>query len=203
MSFLRNIASGLRSLFRKEQVSQELPVIEQPMGIPQVFEEHAKLMFDLMAIAFQSDLTRVSTFMLGREASVRSYPEIGVSDSHHPLSHHGNDPAKLAKIAKINTFHMKLFAYFLDKLRSTPDGEGSLLDHSLLLYGGGISDPNLHSHSPLPVVLAGGAAGQLNGGRHIKYAPDTPMANLLVTMLNKVDVPADQIGDSNGPLTGL
>jgi len=186
----------------EEQVSQQLPVIEQPMGIPQVFEEHAKLMFDLMAIAFQSDLTRVSTFMLGREASVRSYPEIGVSDSHHPLSHHGNDPAKLAKIAKINTFHMKLFAYFLDKLKATPDGDGSLLDHTLLLYGSGMSDSNIHYTRNVPSLVIGGPAFDIKGGRHVQYQ-EKPLSNLQLTLLEKLGLPVEKFGDSNGELNFL
>jgi hypothetical protein len=186
----------------EEQVGQELPVVEQPMGIPPVYEEHAKLMFDLMAIAYQSDLTRVSTFMLGREASVRAYPEIGVPDSHHPLSHHANDPEKLAKISKINAYHTKLFAYFLDKMKATPDGEGSLLDHTLLLYGSGMSDSNIHYTRNVPTLIVGGGAFDIKGGRHVKYS-EKPLSNLQLSMLEKLGLPVEHFGDSTGDLNLL
>jgi hypothetical protein len=184
----------------EEQSARELPVVEQPAGIPGTFQDHAQLMFDLLALAYQTDMTRVSTFMLGREVSGRSYPEIGVPDSHHPVSHHQNDPEKLAKLAKINTFHATQFAHFLDTLRSTPDGDGSLLDHSLLLYGSGISDSNVHLHDNLPLVLAGGRSLGLKGGRHLRVPKDTPVTNLFVTMLDRIGVPAERIGDSTGHL---
>lgn len=185
------------------QSARELPVVERPAGIPATFEEHARLMFDLLLLAFQTDLTRISTFMLGREVSGRAYPEIGVPDSHHPTSHHQNDPEKLNKLQKINTFHVKQFAYFLDRMKSTPDGDGSLLDHSCLLYGSGISDSNIHMHDNLPLVLAGGAGGRLKGGRHIKYAKDTPVTNLFINVLDTIGVPAETIGDSTGRLEAL
>jgi hypothetical protein len=199
---------GVREIERRigkveEQTATDIALPDLPAGVPDLYDDHVKLMYDLQVLAYQADITRVSTFMLSREASQRTYNHIGVPDPHHSISHHGNNAEKMERLAKINTYHASLFAYFLDRLRSTPDGDGNLLDHSLLLYGGCISDPNLHSHSPLPVVLAGGAAGQVKGGRHLKYAPDTPMANLLVTMLNKIDVSADGIGDSTGPLTDL
>jgi Protein of unknown function (DUF1552) len=182
----------------EEQSARELPVVEQPAGIPGTFEAHARLMFDLLTLAFQTDMTRVATFMLAHEVSGRSYPEIGVPDSHHPVSHHQNDPEKLAKLAKINTFHVEQFAYFLEKLRSTPDGDGSLLDRSILLYGSGISDSNVHLHDNLPLVLAGGGAAGIKGGRHLQYAKDTPVTNLYLSMLDKVGVAVENIGDSSG-----
>jgi len=181
----------------EEQSAQELPRVDQPAGVPATFEEHAKLMFDLQVLAYQTDLTRVITFMIGRELSGRPYPEIGVNDAHHPTSHHQNDPEKLAKLAKINTFHAALFAYYLDKLKSTPDGGGSLLDHTLLMYGAGMSDSQLHAYSSLPLLLVGGG---VKGGRHLKFAADTPLANLHLTLLDKLGVRIDTIGDSTGPL---
>ncbi|MBM3771230.1 MAG: DUF1552 domain-containing protein [Acidimicrobiia bacterium] len=185
------------------QSARELPIVERPAGIPATFEQHARLMFDLLLLAFQTDLTRIGTFMLGREVSGRAYPEIGVPDSHHPTSHHQNDPEKLNKLQKINTFHVKQFAYFLERMKNTPDGDGSLLDHSCLLYGSGISDSNIHMHDNLPLVLAGGASGRLKGGRHIVYPKDTPVTNLFMNMLDTIGVPADSIGDSTGKLEGL
>jgi hypothetical protein len=180
----------------------ELPEnLARPVGIPESFDEHARLMFDLQALAFQADITRVFTFLVGREQSAQSYPEIGVPDAHHATSHHQLDPAKLEQYAKINTYHVDLLSGFLQRLQSTPDGDGSLLDHSLILYGGGISDGDQHSHIDLPLVLAGGGGGQLQGGRHVRYPTDTPMANLLVSMLDKAGVaPAEQFGDSTGQL---
>jgi Protein of unknown function (DUF1552) len=181
------------------QSDQELPVIEHPGGIPATFEEHVKLMFDLEVLAYQSDLTRVITFMMGREFSGVTYPQVGVPDAHHPMSHHQNEPEKIAKVAKINAYHVQLFAYLLDKLRSTPDGDGSLLDHMTMIYGAGMADSNAHSPINIPVVLAGGGAGQLKGGRHIRYK-DTPLANLHLTLLDKFGVQWDRIGDSIGRL---
>jgi hypothetical protein len=185
------------------QTTRELPVVEQPLGIPDTFDAHAKLMYDLLALAYQCDLTRVGTFMIGKEVSGRSYPEIGVPDGHHACSHHQNDPVKLAKLAKINRYHMQHFAYFLDKLRQTPDGEGSLLDHSIFIYGSGISDGNIHFHLDLPMVVVGGGAGTLKGGRHVRYGNDMPLANLYVSVLDKLGAPMDQFGDSTGKLDYL
>jgi hypothetical protein len=185
------------------QSARELPVVEQPMGIPDTFDAHAKLMYDLLALAYQTDLTRVGTFMIGKEVSGRSYPEIGVPDGHHACSHHQNDPAKLEKLAKINRYHMEQFGYFLTKLKNTPDGDGSLLDHSIFVYGSGISDGNIHFHLDLPMLLVGGGAGTLTGGRHVRYANDTPIANLYVTVLDKLGLPMDQFGDSTGKLEYL
>ena len=187
----------------EEQSDREIPLFEQPAGIPDTFEAHSRLMFDLLALAYQTDLTRVGTFMLSREVSGRAYPEIGVPDSHHGCSHHQNDPAKLEKLAKINTFHMQQFAYFLDKLQSTPDGDGTLLDHSMLIYGSGISDGNIHFHMDLPVVMVGGGGGTLKGGRHLRYANDAPLTNLYVSVLGKLGVPVEQFGDSTGKLEYL
>jgi hypothetical protein len=157
-------------------------------------------MYDLQALAFQADLTRVTTFMLGRELTGRTYPEIGVPEAHHPVSHHQNLPEKLASLAKINAFHMKLFAEYLEKLGSTPDGDGSLLDHVIILYGAGMSDSNGHVHDNLPLLLVGGGAGHLKGGHHLKYAGD-PSANLLVTITDKLGVPIEKLGGSTGKLS--
>ena len=155
-------------------------------------------MFDLQLLAFQGDITRVISFQLAREASTRTYPEIGVPEPHHPISHHGNNPDKLAKVAKINQFHVSLFAEFLQKMASTPEGNGSLLDHSLYLYGSGMGDPDAHNHTDLPVIVAGGAAGNMRGGRHVTYKKHTPLANLHLTLLNKAGVEMDSFADSNG-----
>jgi hypothetical protein len=187
----------------ERQRTRELPVVAQPMGIPETFDAHAKLMYDLLALAYQCDLTRVATFMIGKEVSGRSYPEIGVPDGHHACSHHQNDPVKLAKLAKINRYHIQHFTYFLEKLRATPDGDGSLLDHSVFVYGSGISDGNIHFHLDLPMVVVGGGAGTLHGGRHLKYASDTPLSNLYVALLDKLGLPLDQFGDSTGQLDYL
>ena len=183
----------------EEQSGQELPVIEHPGGIPATFEDHVKLMFDLEVLAYQCDLTRVITFMMGREFSGVTYPQIGVPDAHHPISHHQNEAEKVAKVARINAYHVKLFAYLLDRLRSTPDGDGSLLDHMTMIYGAGIADSNAHSPFNIPLVLAGGGAGHLKGGRHIRYK-DMPLANLHLTLLDKLGVQWDRIGDSTGRL---
>jgi hypothetical protein len=185
------------------QSSRELPVLDQPMGIPDTFQAHARLMFDLLALAYQTDLTRVGTFMYGKEVSGRSYPEIGVPDGHHACSHHQNDPAKLEKLAKINAFHVQQFAYFIDKLKNTPDGDGSLLDHSILVYGSGISDGNIHFHLDLPTIVVGGGAGTLKGGRHVRYQNDTALSNLYVNVLDKLGVPVETFGDSTGKLEYL
>ena len=179
----------------EEQSAIELPVTDRPVGVPATFEEHARLMFDLQVLAYQTDLTRVITFMVGREFSGRSYPEIGVPDAHHPTSHHRNDPDKLAKLVQVNMFHVRQFAYFLEKLASTPDGDGSLLDHIIVMYGCGMSDGNRHVHENLPILLAGGGAGQLKGGRHLRY-PKVPVANLHLTLLDKLGIQADRLGDS-------
>jgi hypothetical protein len=185
----------------EEQGIKELPLTDRPAGIPSSFQEHVRLMYDLQLLAYQSDITRVVTFMYGREFSGRAYPEIGMPDAHHPTSHHQNDPVKLAKLAKLNVYQMEQFAYFLDKLQSTSDGDGSLLDHVQLIYGAGMSDGNGHIHKNLPIVLAGGAAG-LKGGRHVRPL-GLPMGNLLVTLLDKLGAQVEQLGDSNGTVEGL
>ena len=160
-------------------------------------------MFDLQLLALQGDVTRVITFQLARETSGRTYPEIGVPDPHHPLTHHNNDPAKIAKVAKINQFHVSLFAEFLTKLKATPEGNGTLLDHCLYLYGSGMGNPNLHDHVNLPILVAGGAAGKMRGGRHIRYAAPTPLANLHLTLLEKVGVRIETFADSKGKVDDL
>ena len=184
----------------EEQSGRDLPEVTQPSGVPDTYEEHAKLMFDLQVLAYQTDLTRVITFMMGRELSGRTYAEIGVPDSHHPTSHHRDDPVLYEKIIKINEFHTGLFAWYLDKLDATPDGEGSLLDNMLMLYGAGMSDSNQHDNRGLPLVLFGGGSGKLRGGRHIRYPEGTPVSNLHLTMLDKMGMPVDRLSNSTGPL---
>jgi len=180
-----------------------LPDLDRPAGVPAAYADHARLMFDLQVLALQGDVTRVITFQLARETSNRTYPEIGVADPHHPLTHHGNDPAKVARMAKINAFHVSLFAYFLEKLKATPEGDGSLLDHSLYLYGSGMGDPNVHDHINLPIIVAGGGAGRVKGGRHIKYAEPTPLANLHLTLLERAGIRLDAFADSKGKVDEL
>ncbi len=178
-----------------------LPALERPRGIPERFDEHVKLMYELQWLAFQADLTRVVTFMLGRELNFRTYPEIGINEGHHGLSHHGDRPEQIEKFARLNTYQTELFAWFLEKLQATPDGDGTLLDHSLFLYGAGLSNPNLHAHYDLPLTLVGGAGGALEGNRHLVFPAETPMTNLLLAMLDKVGVPTESLGDSTGPLS--
>ena len=185
------------------QSDRELPLLEQPAGVPQTYEEHAKLMFDMQVLAYQTDLTRVITFMMGRELSGRTYAEIGVPDSHHPTSHHRDDPTLYEKVTKINEFHTSLFAYYLDKLDSTPDGNGSLLDNLLMLYGAGMSDSNRHDNTGLPLVLLGGGSGSVKGGRHLRYKEGTPISNLHLTMLDKMGLPLENLVNSTGPLNLL
>ena len=182
------------------QSDRELPEVDQPAGVPAAYAEHAKLMFDLLLLAYQTDLTRVSTFMLAREISGRTYPEIGVPDSHHPTSHHRNDPTLYEKVAKINTFHLTLFSHFLEKARATADGDGTLLDHMVMLYGAGMSDSNRHDNNGLPLVLVGGGSGHLKPAGHIRYAERTPISNLHLTILDKMGVPVDRMSDSTGKL---
>ncbi len=208
-SKLAEYLDGIRDIERRIQKAEEqsasmkLPLLERPSSIPDEFEEHAKLMSDLIVIAFQTDMTRVVSFMMAREGSNRSYRAIGVSDGHHSVTHHQNDQEKIAKVMKIDQLHVKSFAYLLSKLESTPDGDGTLLDHSMMLYGSSICDGNAHTHHDLPLVLAGGTSVKVKGGRHIRYAPDTPMNNLLVSMLDKSGVPAETLGDSTGKLDQL
>jgi hypothetical protein len=203
--YLDTIREVERRIQRAEANAAANPVgdAERPLGVPDSYTDHARLMFDLQLLAFQADVTRVITFQLARETSNRTYPEIGVPDPHHPLSHHGNDPKKIEKIARINRFHVSLFAEFLKKLRDTREGSGTLLDHSLLLYGSGMGNPNRHDHDNLPILVAGGAAGRMRGGRHIRFAKPTPLANLHLTLLDKVGVRLDSFGDSRGKVDEL
>jgi hypothetical protein len=182
---------------------QSLPDLDRPVGVPAAYADHARLMFDLQVLALQADVTRVITFQLARETSNRTYSEIGVSDPHHPLTHHGNDPEKIARMAKINAFHVSLFAYFLEKLKATPEGDGSLLDHSLYLYGSGMGNPNVHDHVNLPILVAGGGAAGVKGARHLKYDEPTPLANLHLTLLERVGVRMDNFADSKGKVDEL
>jgi hypothetical protein len=187
----------------EEQSAKEVPDVARPAGIPESFDDHAHLLYDLQLLAYQSDITRVSTFMYGREQSPRPYPQIGIPEPHHPVTHHQNDPEKMAKCAKIQQYHLKLFADYLEKLRNTPDGDGSLLDHVMILYGAAISNSDRHTHGPLPTLLVGGGAGTLKGGRHLVYPEHTPLTNLQLTMLNLLGVPTEKLGDSTGQFKEL
>jgi len=183
--------------------ADQLPDLDRPRGVPAAYSEHAKLMFDLQKLALQADLTRVITFQMARETSNRTYPETGVAEPHHPLTHHGNDPEKIAKVAEINRFHASLFAQFLQSLQQTEEAGGTLLDHVLYLYGSGMGNPNLHDHLNLPIVVAGGAAGRMRGGRHLQFAEPTPLANLHLTLLDKVGIGLESFADSNGRVDDL
>jgi hypothetical protein len=198
--YLDSVREVERRIQKAEQQREASPLVdlERPATVPAVWEDHVKLMFDLQVLALQTDMTRVITFQMARETSTRSYPQIGVSEPHHPVSHHADDPEKLAKLAKINAHHVSLFAYLVERLQATPDGDGSLLDHSMYLLGSGMGNPNVHDHSNLPIVLAGGGAGKLKGGRHIKYAEQTPLANLHLTLLEKVGIHLENFVDSTG-----
>jgi Protein of unknown function (DUF1552) len=187
----------------EEQNARELPVVDQPIGIPADYQEHARLMMDMLALAYQTDLTRVSTFMLAKEVSGRSYPEIGVGDSHHPVSHHQDEPAKLERLHKINEYHFRQFAYLVDKLSKLPEADGTMLDHTLFLYGTGISDSNTHFHDDLPIALVGGKAAGIKGGRFIRYPKGTPLTNMHLTVLENMGVHPESIGDSTGKLGRL
>jgi hypothetical protein len=182
----------------EEQSARELPIVEHPAGVPATFDDHVQLMCDLQVLAYQADLTRVVTFMLGREFSGVTYPQIGVPDAHHPITHHQQEPEKIVKVAKINAYQVTKFAYLLERMRATPDGDGSLLDHATVIYGTGMGDCNAHDPRNIPVLLAGGGAGHLRGGRHIRYPKETPLANLHLTLLDKFSVNLDRIGDSTG-----
>ena len=206
---LEEYLTAVREVERRIQTAEsdaaknQLPDLDRPMGVPASYADHARLMFDLQVLALQGDVTRVITFQLARETSNRTYPEIGVPDPHHPLSHHGNNPEKVALMAKINSFHVSLFAEFVLKLKKTTDGNGSLLDHSLYLYGSGLGNPNVHDHTNLPTIVAGGGAGKMRGGRHIQYDKPTPLANLHLSLLNKVGVPMESFADSTGTVDEL
>ena len=184
----------------EEHSGTEVPLVEHPAGIPSTYEEHVKLMCDLQVLAYQTDLTRIVTFMLGREFSGVTYPQIGVPDAHHPITHHQHEAEKVAKVVKINHYHVTQFAYLLEKLRSTPDGDGSLLDHTIAMYGTGMGECNAHDPRNIPLLLAGGRSAQLKGGRHIRYPKETPLANLHLTLLDKLGVHMERIGDSTGHL---
>ncbi len=198
--YLETIREVERRIQKAEAAVDEnpLPDLDRPVGVPAAYADHARLMFDLQVLALQGDVTRVTTFQLARETSNRTYPEIGVPDPHHPLTHHGNDPAKIARMAKINAFHVSLFAEYLQKLDATKDGDGSLLDHSLVLYGSGMGNPNKHDHSNLPILVAGGGAAGIKGNRHIRFKDVTPLANLHLTLLDRVGVHLEKFADSNG-----
>jgi hypothetical protein len=187
----------------EEQSAKEVPDVPRPAGIPESFDEHARLLYDLQLLAYQADITRVITYMYGREQSPRPYPQIGVPEPHHPVTHHQNDPEKMAKCAAIQRYHLKLFADYLAKLRNTPDGDGSLLDHMIILYGAAISNSDRHTHGPLPTLLVGGGAGALKGGRHVVYPEHTPLTNLQLTILNLLGVPTETLGDSTGQFKEL
>jgi len=198
-------AEAIRDVERRiqkaeEQRDVELPAMAQPQGAPPVFEDHLALMLDLQLLALQSDLTRVISFMIGKEQSARPYPQIGVPEAHHPLSHHNDVPELIAQMSRINLYHAKLFSGYLTKLQATPDGDGSLLDHMTILYGSGISNSTKHSGDNLPLLVVGGGAGRLKGGRHLKYSGAPTMANLLVTLMDKLDVPVERLGGSTGKL---
>jgi hypothetical protein len=202
---LRDYLDEVREIERRvkqvdAQLSRHLDLPDAPVGIPAVFEDHLKLMFDLQVLAYKSQITRISTLMLARENSNAVYPSTGVREGFHNASHHSNERKNMDQFAVINQYHVRMLAYFLEKLQSTPDGDGTLLDHSMLLYGSSLSDGNEHNFDPLPIVLAGGASGQIRGGRHLRHAPHTPMSNLLLTMLDKLGARVDGIGDSTGRL---
>jgi hypothetical protein len=203
--YLDSVRQIEREIERAEKAVADntTPDMDRPIGVPAAFADHAKLMFDLQVLAFQANITRVVTFQLTREESNRTYPEIGVADPHHPTSHHGGDPEKLAKLAKINTFHMTLFSDFLQKLKATPDGDGSLLDHTVYVYGSGMGNSSLHDHEKLPMLVAGGAASGLKGNRHIRYEKGMDLANLHLTLLDRVGVHLDSFGDSTGEIQQL
>jgi hypothetical protein len=203
--YLESVREVERRIQKAEQQSEgnALPDLERPATVPAVWEDHVKLMFDLQVLALQADTTRVITFQLARETSTRTYPNIGVPEPHHPVSHHTNDPEKLAKLAKINAHHVSLFGYLVEKLRATPDGDGSLLDHSIYMLGSGMGNPDIHNHTNLPIVLAGGRTAGLKGARHIKYEQATPLANLHLTLLDKIGVHLDSFVDSNGRVAEL
>ena len=198
--YLDSVREVERRIQKAEQQTSEspLPALNRPGSVPAIWEDHVKLMFDLQVLALQADVTRVITFQMAREASTRTYPQIGVPEAHHPVSHHTNDPEKLAKLAKINAYHVSLFAYLVGKLKATPDGDGSLLDHTTYLLGSGMGNPDVHDHTNLPAVVAGG-----RGGRHIKYASPRPLANLHLTLLEKAGVHQNRFADSDGMVEEL
>jgi hypothetical protein len=202
---LNEYLEGVRDIERRinkaaEGSSQELLVMERPAGIPAVYDEHAKLMFDLQVLAYQTDMTRVTTLLMAREKSERAYREIGLEEGHHALSHHDGNPEMIEKVSRINTYHAKLFAHFLEKLRTTPDGDGSLLDHSIIMYASSMSDGSSHKPLNVPILIAGGGAGQIKGGRHLRHPKSPPVTNLFLTLLDMTGVPVESFADSTGKL---
>jgi hypothetical protein len=201
---------SVRDIERRIQVAEEtnvltqLPHMERPSSVPDDYMEYSKLMLDLQVVAWQTDMTRVASFMMGRDGSNRAYREIGISDGHHSISHHQSDPERVEKLIKIDELHVEMFAYLMEKLHTTPDGDGTLLDHSLVVFGSSLSESNLHTHDDLPILLAGNANGQLKGNRHIAYAKETPLNNLFLNMFDLAGMPhVDRFGDSTGRLTDL
>ena len=200
--------AGIRELEERiakleQQGDLALSPADLPAGIPDSFDEHVRVMFDLQVLAYQADLSRVTTFLMSREATQRTYGQLGIADPHHGLSHHAYDPVKLEKLARIDTYHVALLGYYLDRLSAVEDGDGSLLDHMLILYGSCMCDGQIHSHSKLPTLVVGSGGGRVRGGRHIVCAEDTPLANLQLSLLEKVDVQLDQFGDSTGRVADL
>lgn len=200
--------SSIRDIEQRIESAEKFPPVENvefsaPDDIPSDFQEHVRLMMDLIILAFQTDVTRIATFVLANEGSNKTYPAVNVSDGHHNISHHGGDEDKIAKILRINIFHSEQLAYFLEKLDAIPEGEGTLLDHSMIVYGSGNADGNRHSHHDLPILLAGNGCGTLNSGRHIEYPKETPLNNLWLSLLNRMDVNMQRLGDSTGTLKGL
>ena len=204
--YLESVREIERRLERAESQADrnaDLEIPGAPPGIPFVYEDHVASMFDLLALAYEADITRVFTFMMAREISNRTYPQVDVTEGHHAVSHHANRPEKMAMNVRIQRYHVSLFAKFLARLDATPEGDGTLLDHSILLYGSNMSNSNAHDHFPLPNVVVGGAGGRHRGGRHVKAEDHTPMTNLLVTLLDKVDVPLEALGDSTGTIAEI
>jgi hypothetical protein len=200
-TYLESVRDVERRIQKAVTFNLEEPSFDRPAGVPDTFEQYARLMFDLQWLAYQGDVTRVTTFMIGREFSGRTYPEVGVPDAHHPISHHLRDPLRMEKCAKINRHHVSLFSEYVEKLRATPDGDGSLLDHVAIIYGAGMSEGNGHVPENLPILVVGGANGRIAGGRHIKFAKGTPLANFHLSLLDRFGVRIDQHGNSTGPLT--
>jgi hypothetical protein len=202
--YLTSIRELEARIAKAESDTQELPPgMEKPAGIPPNYADHARLLFDLAIIAFQTDMTRVATFMMAREGGLRTYSECGVPEAHHSISHHKNDPVLIEKITKIECYHLEQFAYLVAKMKATPDGDGSLLDHSALVYGASMGDPNVHDHGNCPTLLAGNARGRIKTGRHVRYQSETPMANLHLSLLDAVGVPTEHLGDATGKLDYL
>ena len=196
---LREIERRIQNTEKSNLSKIDLP--DAPIGVPNDFNEHLNLMFDLLAVSYQANLTRIFTFMMGKEVSMRTFNNVGVPDAFHPLSHHGNNPANLDRLSKVFEYHTTVLARFVKKLAETPDGDGSLLDHSIILYGGNMSDSNRHNHDPLPSAVIGRGYGKIKGGQHLSYPQSTPLANLMLTLLDRASVPVDKIGDSNAVMS--